>query len=130
MPDQEHLSENLVDMRSYERPFAFFVISRPFAHVRWAPPTTRPTRVSSTSDLMTLHSTLVVDHPHCMHDHLKKSGAKTAVDKAWEKLERLPALLFKEGKEQEEGHSGSTKRVKNSPFCYADGHLSSQECGS
>ena len=40
MPDQEHLSENLVDMRSYERPFAFFVISRPLAHVRWAPPTT------------------------------------------------------------------------------------------
>ena len=51
------------------------------------------------------HSTLVVDHPHCMHDHLQKkkiSGAKRAVDKAWEKLERLPALLFfLEGKEQE-----------------------------
>ena len=27
------------------------------------------------------------------------------------------------------GHSGSTKREKNSPCCYADGHLSSQKCG-
>ena len=66
--------------RCYERPFAFFVISRPFAHVRSALPTTWATRVSSPSDLMTLHfvirqshvihSHLVVDHPHCMHDHV------------------------------------------------------------
>ena len=40
--------------RRYERAFAFFVISRPFAHVRWALPTTWATRVSSPSDLMTL----------------------------------------------------------------------------
>ena len=34
-----------------------------------------------------------------------------------------------QGKEQIGGHPRDTTRAKNSPFCYADGHLSSQECG-
>ena len=31
--------------------------------------------------------------------------------------------------EQKGGNLGSTKRAKNSLFCHADGHMSSQECG-
>ena len=42
--------------------------------------------------------------------------ANAAVDEEWEKLEKLPAWQI-------------TERAKNSPVCYADGHLSSQECG-
>ena len=34
-----------------------------------------------------------------------------------------------ESQEQKGGHSGSTVRRQNGPFCYSDGHLSSQEFG-
>ena len=32
-------------------------------------------------------------------------------------------------KELKGSHPGSTKREEGSPFCYIDGHLSSQKCG-
>ena len=50
-----------------------------------------------------------------------------AVDKEWEKLEKLLAWQNDHGEEQKGGgHPGSTKREKESPFCFADGHLSSK----
>ena len=39
------------------------------------------------------------------------------------------SLAVGRSEEQKGGHSGSTKRQKESPLCYIDGHLSSQKCG-
>ena len=55
--------------------------------------------------------------------------AKAAVDKEWTKLETIPAWQLEKVKKQERGYFGSTKRQKESPFCYIDGHLSLEECG-
>ena len=38
-------------------------------------------------------------------------------------------LTVGESLKQEGNYSGSTKRQKESPLCYIDGHLSSQKCG-
>ena len=51
-----------------------------------------------------------------------------AVDKEWEKFEKLPAWQINKVKSKK-SHPRITKRAKNGPFCYAGGHLSSQECG-
>ena len=55
--------------------------------------------------------------------------AEAAVDKEWEKLEKLLAWQMTKAKEQQGGHSGSTKRAKNSSCCDDDGYLSSQDFG-
>ena len=47
---------------------------------------------------------------------MKVPDAKAPVSKEWEKLEKLQVWQM-------------TKRAKNSPFCHATGHLSSQKCG-
>ena len=60
---------------------------------------------------------------------MKNLDAKAAVDKEFEKLGKLPAWQLTKVKSKRED-SGSTKRAKNSPFCYADGHLSSQKMRS
>ena len=62
-----------------------------------------------------------------MPQAMKIPNAKAAVDKEWEKLQKLPANDL--GEEQKKGgcSSGSTRRAKNRPFCFADGHLSSQK---
>ena len=39
------------------------------------------------------------------------------------------SMVFGKSQEQKGGHSGSTKRHKESPLYYTDGHLSPQECG-
>ena len=49
--------------------------------------------------------------------------------KEWEKLEKWPAWQITKVKEPKRGHQRGTERAKNSSFRYADGHLSSQECG-
>ena len=49
--------------------------------------------------------------------------------KEWEKLEKWPAWQMTKVKEPKRGHQRGTERAKNSSFRYADGHLSSQECG-
>ena len=53
--------------------------------------------------------------------------AKAAVDKEWEKSEKLPAWQLTKVKSQKEVIL-ETHREK-SPLCYIDGHLASQECG-
>ena len=63
-----------------------------------------------------------------MPQAMKVPDAKEAVDKEWEKLKKLPAWQLTKVKNKKGGHSGSTKGEKNSPCCYADGHLSSQKC--
>ena len=42
---------------------------------------------------------------------------------------KVASLAKDQCKEQKGGHPESTKRAKDSPLCYTDGHLSSQECG-
>ena len=64
-----------------------------------------------------------------MPQAVKIPDAKAAVDKEWEKLEKLPAWQMTEVKQQKKGHPRSTERAKNSPCCCADGHPSSQEWG-
>ena len=48
--------------------------------------------------------------------------AKAAVNKEWEKLEKLPAWQMTKVKSKKEV-------IKNCEFCHADEHLSSSECG-
>ena len=64
-----------------------------------------------------------------MPQAMKIPDAKAAVDKEWKKLEAIPARNLDRDEEQEEGYSGSTKRQKESPLCFIDGHLSSQKFG-
>ena len=49
------------------------------------------------------------------------------VDTEWEKLDKLTAWQMTNVKSNRNVISGSTKGAKNSPFCHADGHLSSQK---
>ena len=63
-----------------------------------------------------------------MPDAMKFPDAKAAVDKEWENLEMLPSCYSTKVKKQKRSYSG-TQKEKRSPFCYADGHLSSQNCG-
>ena len=56
---------------------------------------------------------------------LKKPDAKAAVCKEWERLEKWPAWQMTKVKSKSSGHPRGTERTKNSPFCHADGHLSS-----
>ena len=60
---------------------------------------------------------------------MKIPEAKAAVDKEWKKLETVPAWNLEKSQEQKGGYSGSTKRQKESPLCFIDGHMSPQECG-
>ena len=57
------------------------------------------------------------------------SDAKAAVDKEWWMLAKVPVWQLSKVKSKKIGHSGSTERANNRPFCNADGHLWSQECG-
>jgi len=58
---------------------------------------------------------------------MKIPDAKAGVDKEWKKLETIPAWQLDNMKKQKGGYSGSTKRQKESPLCFIDGHLSSQK---
>ena len=48
-----------------------------------------------------------------------------------EKVRKVASVAIEQGEEQKGGHSRNTKRErdKQSPSCYANGHLSSQKCG-
>ena len=61
---------------------------------------------------------------------MRISDAKAAVDKEWEKLEEMPAWQMTKVKSTKEVILEAQKRANNSPFCCADGHLSSQNSGS
>ena len=64
-----------------------------------------------------------------MPQAIKIPDAKAAVDKAWKKLEKIPAWKFGTSLKQERGHPGGTKRQKKSPLCFINRHLSSKERG-
>ena len=53
--------------------------------------------------------------------------AKAAVDKEWEKLEGLPAWQLTKVKSNKEVSLEAQRGANNSPFRYANGHLSPQE---
>ena len=69
-----------------------------------------------------------VDKFIVMSQAMKIPDAKTAVDKEWKKLETIPSMEFGKSHEQKGRYSGSTKRQKESPLCYIDGHMSPQKC--
>ena len=60
---------------------------------------------------------------------MKIQDAKAACGQRLGKARKTASLANDQSKEQKKGHSASTNRAKNSPFCHADGHLSSEECG-
>ena len=64
-----------------------------------------------------------------MPQAMKNPDAKAAMDKEWKKLKTLPAWQLDKVKSKKRGHSGSTRREKESPFCYIDGLLSPQGHG-
>ena len=64
-----------------------------------------------------------------MRRAMKIPDAHAAVDKEWEKLEKLPAWLVTKVRSKVRGHSGSTKIAKNIPFLYGDGHLPLHKLG-
>ena len=59
---------------------------------------------------------------------MKIPDAKAAVDREWEKLEKLPSWQMTNVKSKTEVILETRKKAKNSPFRCADGHLSSQQC--
>ena len=62
-----------------------------------------------------------------VHQAMKIPGAKAAVDKELEKLEKMSASQVANVRSNREV---SQEEQKEPPFCFADGHLSSQECGN
>ena len=64
-----------------------------------------------------------------MPQDMKIPDAKAAVDKEWKKRETIPAWQVDKVDSKKRGYSGGTKRQKESPLCYIEGHLSSQKCG-
>ena len=63
-----------------------------------------------------------------MPQTMKIPDAKAAVDKEWEKLEKLPAWQMTKAKSKREVILEARRDKKESPRCYTDGHLSSQNC--
>ena len=57
-----------------------------------------------------------------MPQSIKIPDAKAAVDKEWEKLEKLRAWQLTKVKSKKEVFFWKHKRANNSPFCNADGH--------
>ena len=48
---------------------------------------------------------------------------KTAVDKEVGEAQKIISMANRQSKDQKKGHPRGTEGAKNSPFCYADGHL-------
>ena len=55
------------------------------------------------------------------------SDAKAAVDREWEKLEKLPAWQLNNVKSKKEVFLEAQRNRKESPLCCIDGHLSPQK---
>ena len=58
---------------------------------------------------------------------MKIPDAKAAVEKEWEKLEKIPAWQLDKVKSKKEV-TLEAQRQKERPLFYIDGHLSSQKC--
>ena len=59
-----------------------------------------------------------------MPQAMKIQDGMVAVDKEWEEPETTPAWQLEKVKSEKE--VGNTKREKESPLCYTDGHVSPQ----
>ena len=57
------------------------------------------------------------------------SGYESSSGQGMKEVRNDPSLAVGQSKQQNWGHSGSTKWQKESSLCYIDGNLSSQECG-
>ena len=70
-------------------------------------------------------------HKFCTRAHqaMKILDAKAAMDKEWEKLEKLPAWQLTEVKSKKEVSLEAQKRLKESHLGYIDGHMSPQKRG-
>ena len=72
---------------------------------------------------MTHHT--VVHKFMSMPQAMKIRGAKAAVDKEWKKIDTIPVWQMEKIKSKiKRDYSRSTKRQKESPLCYIDGHVS------
>ena len=60
---------------------------------------------------------------------MKMPDAKAAVDKTWEKLEKMPTWQLDKVKSKRDVILEAQKEKKKSPPCYMDGHLSSRKLG-
>ena len=67
------------------------------------------------------------DTDRAQTDTMNIQDAKAAVDKEWEKLQKLPEWQVMKVKSRKEVFSKGTKRGKDSSFCYADGLVPPQE---
>ena len=56
-------------------------------------------------------------------------GCESSSGERMDKARDYPSMASGESEEREGGHSGSTKRQKESPFCCTAGHMSPQKCG-
>ena len=59
---------------------------------------------------------------------MKIPAAKSAVDKEWEKLEKIPAWDLTKVRSKKEVIDWSKDEGRKSSFCLTDGHLSFEEC--
>ena len=59
----------------------------------------------------------------------ENSRCESSSGKRMGEARKVASVAIDKGKEQNGVFSGGTKREKNSPFCYADGHPSPQKCG-
>ena len=64
-----------------------------------------------------------------MPQAMKSLDAKAAVDREWEKLEKLRAWKLSKVEIRKEVILEAQKRETESSLWYIDGHLSPQECG-
>ena len=60
---------------------------------------------------------------------MKILDAKAAVDKEWEKLEKLPAWQLTTERNKRRVILEAQKEKRTAHFCVIDGHLSCQKCG-
>ena len=64
-------------------------------------------------------------HFFCSHATSDENSSGQGIDEA----QNNPSMATGESQEQEGAYSRSTKRQKESPLCYIDGHLSSRKRG-
>ena len=57
------------------------------------------------------------------------SGCKSCRGQGMEETRDSSSMGLGKSQEQEQGYSGSTKRQKESPLCFIDGHMPPQKCG-
>ena len=63
-----------------------------------------------------------------MPQAIKIPAAKAAVDKEWEKLEKIPAWDLTKVRSKKKGDRCSKDEGRKSSFRITDGHLSFEEC--